>query len=501
MLKIKSFTVAMAFLLLCGNAFAQEGGREQDNTVPKERIVYLWDVTKSTCGFDDRTGIPDSLRNRNICGDIVDMMKKDINSIPNENTEIIVVAYRGGLDKVGYKCSPTYLSDKIGKNGIFRFIEENTPNLKSEGGTNTFAALNFVMKEIVKNDAYNYIKIMTDGRADSNDSDSKNRKNVFEKWNRDALNKKTIAFYLTLTPCANEGKKTIMKELKKLGDIQLKRFHFVNNLEGIMAVRLVTPRDSVVEFNVIENKSLKVNFNVALGDCKIADGFKMHCEANASFGDAYFKINEDVLLKEYGNGYCIELTPEMSDFIQHKFDSFGYDGCIDLRFAPAGDNNKKFQYTIVSDDVTKITLKNEVQTLSLSTTSAVVNLREGDSEIVLQFKCDKGSIKPGYKVKYSLEYTGEFKNDQGLQKYFKIEERTAEIDKDLKVRIKPAVDPTAKRDAKLMNIKTPIECAVIRLEPVPGMENDYKNVEFKNAECVISLENKTHRTVKINYVK
>lgn len=495
MLKIKSFTVAIASLLLCGNAFAQEGGHEQDNTAPKECVVYMLDYTRSMVGYGfykDDDG--KSHKNEPIFDDVKNMMKQDIKNIPNARTLVHIIKHN---DIIGYE-KYTAISDAEGKKKLLNHIDEiELDSNKVISNNNTFQALQQVMKNELSPDMYNYIKVMTDGRTYNKGREVDVQKYMLENWNLKAIEKNVYLFYLQLTEAATFAEKTISTQLNK----DAKRFHFVNNLESIMAVRLVTPRDSVVEFNVIENKSLKVNFNVALGDCKIADGFKVHCVANASFGDASFNINEDVLLKEYGNGYYVELTPEMSEFIQHKFDSCGYDGCIDLRFAPAGDNNKKFQYTIVSDDVTKITLKNEVQTLSLSTTSAVVNLREGDSEIVLQFKCDKGSIKPGYKVKYSLEYTGKFKNDQGLQKYFKIEERTAEIDKDLKVRIKPAVDPTAKRDAKLMNLKNPIECAVIRLEPVPGMENDYKNVEFKNAECVISLENKTHRTVKINYVK
>lgn len=496
MLKIKNFIVVIVSLLLCGNAFAQEGGHEQDNTAPKECVVYMLDYTRSMVGYGSyKDDDGKSHKNEPIFNDVKNMMKQDIKNIPNARTLVHIIKHNNRIP--GQYEKYTAISNVDGKKSLLDYIDSIKLDTTLNAGNNTFQALEKVMKNELSSDMYNYIKVMTDGRTGNKGNEVYVQKSMLENWNRKANEKNVYLFYLQLTDAATFAEKTISTQLNK----DAKRFHFVNNLESIMAVRLVTPRDSVVEFNVIENKSLKVNFNVALGDCKIADGFKMHCEANASFGDASFKINEDVLLKEYGNGYYVELTPKMSDFIQHKFDSCGYDGCIDLRFSPAGDNNKKFQYTIVSDDVTKITLKNEVQTLSLSTTSAVVNLREGDSEIVLQFKCDKGSIKPGYKVKYSLKYTGKFENDQGLQKYFKIEERTAEIDKDLKVRIKPAVDPNAKRDAKLMNLKNPIECAVIRLEPVPGMENDYKNVEFKNAECVISLENKTHRTVKINYVK
>ena len=277
MLKIKSFTVVVAFLLLCGNAFAQEVVPEQDNTAPKECVVYMLDYTRSMVGYgsyNDDDG--KSHKNEPIFNDVKNMMKQDIKNIPNARTLVHIIKHNNRIP--GQYEKYTAISNVDGKKSLLDYIDSIKLDTTLNAGNNTFQALEKVMKNELSSDMYNYIKVMTDGRTGNKGNEVYVQKSMLENWNRKANEKNVYLFYLQLTDAATLAEKTISTQLNK----DAKRFHFVNNLESIMAVRLVTPRDSVVEFNVIENKSLKVNFNVALGDCKIADGFKMHCEANAS---------------------------------------------------------------------------------------------------------------------------------------------------------------------------------------------------------------------------
>lgn len=535
MLKIKNFTVAIASLLLCGNAFAQEVVPEQDIVVPqnsklKERIIYLWDVTISMYGFVDG-GKPIN-ESGNIYEKVQKSLVKDINNIPNSETEIYIVAFRGPNDKksdnivenalneYGYYVW-SGLSDPAGKKKLTDIVEKTEFEVKknknnglcmslndqpNKGHTNTYTALRYAMDSLFSKDAVNYVKILTDGRIDdyhmySFDNEKKTQKDHFcyalKNWCEYANKNNVYAYFINLTPSAGEDNKEYKDKTRC-------RFHFIDDISSIEEVRQITLRNETEsQYNLLndEGKSIVIKADVALGDKNISDGFYVKCKTGDGPGSP-FVIDGD--FKFNSKDKTIELKPDFGEFAYHKLPAGKYELVLDV--APSTKvNADKFKYVTIENGLHTVVLKNEEQVLQLDTKSYVCNVRESTGEIKVKFKTNLGKIKPGFRVKYRCEYTDEFSTPDKM-KLFKVAEGEAELDENCCLTIVPQVDKSAK-DPKVLNPKnnpedkdfTQYKCAEIIFESAENEE--YKNVRMEEKRCGIYLINKTFRTVKIRYAK
>ena len=80
--------VLLLFLLCFG--FIESVG--QNSRFKDERRIYLWDVTLSMKGYQDKT--PD------IYDEVIDAIEQDVNTLNDENTEIWVIPFQNKiLDK------------------------------------------------------------------------------------------------------------------------------------------------------------------------------------------------------------------------------------------------------------------------------------------------------------------------------------------------------------------------------------------------------------------
>ena len=466
-------SLALSFLL-CFSGFAQE----ETSHILKERYVYLWDVTRSMLGYGQG--------NENIYDNIRDMIIDDINSIPNnENTEIVVVAFRGRLENIGYREWKDN-SNTQGKEKLAKAMRDFVTTTESVGNTNTYTALNYVVNHVLSPDRVDYLKIMTDGNCDEAEQFEK----LLAEWCSIKEEKNVYAYYITLTEKAHKYKN---EKLARVTDPDC--FKFVEDKDAIALVRQLSPRSNEnLYYNILEDRGeeIKYRFNVSLGDGKLDAGFKIRCRTVNDNTNNFFQI--DTVIEFDPSHKTVTLVPHIDKYAHHGMGS-NEEREVGLEFTPYENNDSKFEYVFISDNTQFITLTNSEQTLKLKTDRVKCNVRESNSKIKLAFSCDNGDVEPGYKVNYKCEY---ITDDCNLFKA----EGSGTLDENLTLTIVPQVSPTAK-DPKNVSPGTSHQYANIIV--TPANNSNYKNVTFitenKDNKCEISLFNKTIRTVKINYVK
>lgn len=163
------------------------GVMAQKNAFKNERRIYLWDVTLSMKGYQDKT--PD------IYDKVVAALEKDINSIKDEQSEIWVLPFQTKiLDKWESKATTT------GKKWLINKVK----GFKNKDITNTDIAspLEWVMDELIKPDKRNVLILLTDGQQNVG---SKNRLlDLIRKWCEFAEENDAHAFYVMLTKFAQD---------------------------------------------------------------------------------------------------------------------------------------------------------------------------------------------------------------------------------------------------------------------------------------------------------
>ena len=480
-------------LLLALSFFLSISGFAQESTSQKltERYVYLWDVTISMVGA--------GTKNPDIYDEIRDMIIDDIKSIPqNDETEIVVVAFRGNLEGRGYKEWREYANNN-GKRYLEREMmdfktsrEKDVAKNPDRGNTNTHTALKYVVDHVLSKDKVDYLKIMTDGGCD----EKQKFEELISQWCEIKEDKKVFAYYITLTEKAHEYKDLMLKKQRIEQVAKLDCFKFIDNKDAIELVRQLSPRTTENQcYNILEDRGeeLKYKFDVSLGDGKLDTGFKIRCRTINDSRNDFFQI--DTVIEFDPSHKTITLVPHIDKYAHHNMSS-NEEREVALEFTPYEDNAPEFDYVFISDNTQFITLTNSEQTLKLKTNCYECNVRESNSKIKLAFSCDKGNVKPGYKVNYRCEYI-DYNNNNLLKA-----EGTGTLDENLTLTIAPKVSPAAKDPN---NVRPGRKHEYANIIVTPANNSSYKNVTFitENEEnkCEISLLNKTLRTVKIRYVK
>ena len=138
----------------------------QGNSYKDIRLTYLWDVTLSMKGYN---GSP------NIYDKVVTAMIKDIESVTNERTEIVVVPFQNSQYCEVWKEYATPQGKANLKSKIKAYKNDNVTN------TNISAPLQYAIDEIFTTDKIDIMKLMTDG---VDNVDPNRLKHILDNWCR-----------------------------------------------------------------------------------------------------------------------------------------------------------------------------------------------------------------------------------------------------------------------------------------------------------------------------
>lgn len=242
-----------------------------------ERRIYLWDVTLSMKGFKGNTS--------NIYNDVVSFLEKEINSITDESTEIIVLPFTVEiLDRKEVKATIQ------GKSELIKWIKSF--NNEEETYTNICVPFIEVKEKYIQKDKRNILFLLTDGAH--NDKNSKYTKadllRLLEEWCDFSRNNDAYALYVMLTKEAvDEEIIEVCKKCERLGvteghgfnvlDLQpseLIKFNIKDD-EGKPAQITVTckkdvplPENIIVKVTAEENQFIEIEQSVEIKNGKIA---------------------------------------------------------------------------------------------------------------------------------------------------------------------------------------------------------------------------------------
>ena len=205
-----------------------------------ERRIYLWDVTLSTKGFG---GTP------NIYDKVVNALKKDINSISDEETEIVVLPFQERVLKEW-----RYKADAAGKKALIREIE----NYKNEEvtRTNICTPLRDAMNSYILPDKRNVLILLTDGVHNVPSPSKQELYATIRQWCKFAKEKDAYAFYVMLTNLAQDP--NLIKEINSTCRMSMIRDTDINFVE-------LLPRPFNIKYNIKEDAGKQQKIKI---ECK-----------------------------------------------------------------------------------------------------------------------------------------------------------------------------------------------------------------------------------------
>lgn len=176
-------------LMLCFICFVTIKLEAQKSQFKDERRIYLWDVTLSMKGYQDKTP--------NIYNEVLSAIVQDINSLSDESTEIWIVPFQDKiLDK--WKFDAT---DK-GKKALIDKINSFSSNKVTY--TNISSPMEDVMNTLIFPDKRNVLILLTDGIQNDKKYPKQKLIDLIRKWCEFAEVKDAYAFYVMLTEFARD---------------------------------------------------------------------------------------------------------------------------------------------------------------------------------------------------------------------------------------------------------------------------------------------------------
>lgn len=295
------------------------------------RLTYLWDVTLSMKGYN---GSPD------IYEKVVNAMAKDIESITNERTEIVVVPFQDS-EKLDEWRQP---ATQEGKSALIKKIKE----YKNDKVTNTniSAPILHSIDKIFSADRIDVMKLMTDG---DDNVDKKKLERVLDSWCEMAKSKDVFGYYIMLTDAARKGEVLIREK-------EICRFETVQGID-IDAIVSLTPQKSVAHNlrDGFEN-DVVVKFAPNDGAGRVPEGFKVLVRSE---DNPY--VNVDAVA-ELGSDFTIRFKPEFKMTQDELKDSLPVDHneSVSLKFIPAvGMDKSPYSLIRILDVPVKMILVNK----------------------------------------------------------------------------------------------------------------------------------------------
>jgi hypothetical protein len=238
-----------------------------------ERRIYLWDVTLSMKGYGGAENIYDKVR---------DDLKKAINDLHDETTEITVILFQHKiLDE--WQVNATVSGKKDILNKIDKYSNNDTTR------TNICQPLEYVLNKKIAEGKVNVLYLMTDGLH--NESPKQDLINLLQKWcSRYAGNNDVFAFYVMLTEAAVDT--DISNIIKNCQGFELvspgHSLHFLDLL----------PTSDEIRYNLKDDggKPVTVNFTSVQSISEYPENIKIHVKTGDS--NPYININEVVSLTD-----------------------------------------------------------------------------------------------------------------------------------------------------------------------------------------------------------
>lgn len=295
------------------------------------RLTYLWDVTLSMKGYN---GSPD------IYEKVVNAMAKDIESVTNDRTEIVVVPFQDSEMLEEWR----YPATSEGKSALIKKIKD----YKNDKVTNTniSAPILYSIDKIFSIDRIDVMKLMTDG---DDNVDKKKLENVLNSWCEIAQSKDVFGYYIMLTDAARKGEVLIREK-------EICRFETVQGID-IDAIISLTPQKSVAHNlrDGFEN-DVVVKFTPNDGAGRVPGGFKVLVRSE---DNPY--VNVDAVV-ELGDDFTIRFKPEFKMTQDELKDSLpvDYNEAISLKFVPAvGMDKSPYSLIRILDVPVKMLLVNK----------------------------------------------------------------------------------------------------------------------------------------------
>ena len=336
--KMKRTLLGLASLLLSLSMCAQ--GQFKD-----VRQTYLWDVTLSMKGF---SGAPD------IYDKVVDVMIKDIQSISNERTEIVIIPFQ---DKVLDVWSE--FATPGGKASLIKRIRAY--DKKDITNTNISSPLQYTIDKVFSTDKIDIMKLMTDGNDNVNPA---KLHYILEHWCDMAKQKDVYGYYILLTNAAKDGDLSlVLKDICNFEEIDAS-----NMLNGIADIRqLNNSWEEGILINIRDeyNKPKRLTFNVYAGDGNIPAGFKIRFK---TLPNNFIEIDE---VAEMQSDNSLEIHPRFLKSQQELIDElpteFVYSDIV-LEYEPTPEmaQDPKFAFTRIVDHESAVMLENKpVKTVNI----------------------------------------------------------------------------------------------------------------------------------------
>ncbi|MDR0969458.1 MAG: VWA domain-containing protein [Lentimicrobiaceae bacterium] len=198
-----------------------------------QRLIYLWDVTRSMNGKKGVNGMEvDDPNGINIYSDVVKFLEQEISSITDASTEIVVLPFKESVLETWKETA-----DESGKKTIIQKIK----NYNNEGltGTNIVRPIHYVQKKIISNDKNNLLVILTDGKQSEDFGGNSELLNVIRDWQVYSKIHDAYALYVMLTKEAEDSE--VIKTIEDTENIDVvtepgqKQFIFLTPAENISA--------------------------------------------------------------------------------------------------------------------------------------------------------------------------------------------------------------------------------------------------------------------------
>lgn len=244
----------------------------QQNPFKNERRIYLWDVTLSMKGYNNKTP--------NIYDKVIAALEKDINSILDEQTDIWVLPFQTSIiEKWNEKA--TSIGKKKIVDRIKAFKDETITN------TNITVPMDDVMKTLIAEDKRNVLILLTDGEQNAKGYPMESLLDLIHQWCAFAEENDAYAFYVMLTEFAkNENLIRAIDETCRIHKV-------LPNPNGEIDINIVEllPQSNY-KYNIKDDAGKKMNLKI---DCKkrvtIPEGLKLHCFCEPN---SYVEIDEAV---------------------------------------------------------------------------------------------------------------------------------------------------------------------------------------------------------------
>jgi hypothetical protein len=243
-----------------------------------ERRIYLWDVTRSMNGkmgvngkeVDDPEGV-------NIYADVVNFLEREINSIIDENTELVVMPFKTDiLDTWSEKATESGKKSMISKIRNY----DNT----GLSGTNIVRPITYTQNNVIKNDKRNLLFLLTDGRQTGGNADLLP---LIRNWEQYAKINDAYAVYVMLTQESIDNE--VIAAIKQTDDIDVVTEPGKTNFIELQ------PAEHI-KFNIKDNEGKPATVSVT---CKknivVPENIKFKVTAE---DNPYFAVEPPVVLKD-----------------------------------------------------------------------------------------------------------------------------------------------------------------------------------------------------------